>query len=320
MPHRRAVHRETPAAGAPRKVILRPLALRKDQLAVFTGKKQIRWNAATGEKIGEGPTTYLAYFKPFGFGRQGEKFLADSTIVSLYPGQNDGFSLRLIKLTDPEQTRSLEDAATNNSPAVSPDGSKLAFMGKAAPSAPRTEPVIVWDVPAERISRELESKAWSAYTLLWSPDSQLLACGATSGVVRVWDVATGEQRLETTLASMHRLAFSPDCRWLITARNDRRPGRPVLVWNLQTGRQEREMGEHERPLCFAVLSDNRRLVAGCLDGKIRVWDLTDGKLLKTLDGHTTGVHTLALHPQETSFVSGDSGATILHWDANCLQN
>lgn len=78
--------------------------------------------------------------------------------------------------------------------AWSPNSKYLAF----SQGSPRTV-VFVYEVRTGReISRFEEIKHW-ARSMDWSPDGRLLASGASSGLVCVWDAMTGEQKMKWEL-------------------------------------------------------------------------------------------------------------------------
>lgn len=64
------------------------------------------------------------------------------------------------------------------------------------------------------------------------------------------------------------------------------------------------------------------LVAGTTTGEIRLWQLPDGRPLRTLQGHTDWVMSVKMSSDGTRLVSGSEDLTIRVWDINsgqCLQ-
>lgn len=83
----------------------------------------------------------------------------------------------------------------------------------------------------------------------------------------------------------------PDCEWISTSIYGPAP---------QT-----------RALCFSP--DSQFLVCANGDHAIRIYRLDDGKLLKTLEGHTGLVRSLAVHPDGRTLFSGSFDGTVRGW-------
>jgi len=48
---------------------------------------------------------------------------------------------------------------------------------------------------------------------------------------------------------------------------------------------------------------------------IKLWDVKDGKIIKTLEGHTNIVNSAAFSSDGATIVSGSSDKTIKLWDS-----
>ena len=56
------------------------------------------------------------------------------------------------------------------------------------------------------------------------------------------------------------------------------------------------------------------LASGCRDKTIKLWDVKEGKLIKTLEGHTSGVEALAYIKDSDYLASSSMDKTIIIWD------
>ncbi len=74
-------------------------------------------------------------------------------------------------------------------------------------------------------------------------DGKMLASGGYDKIVRIWDVARGEEikRLEGNMAAVRAVAFSRDGKLVASAGSDRR----VRIWNLADGRLMKTILAHD---------------------------------------------------------------------------
>src|SRR5262249_1077075 len=99
--------------------------------------------------------------------------------------------------------------------------------------------------------------------------------GFMPDVVRIWDVATGNERRsalhEVTLGglTLQRLALSPDGRTLAVG---------TSLLEIATGGRRATLTGHKNDVCTVAFSpDGRTLATGSMDGTVRLWDLPSGR-------------------------------------------
>lgn len=157
-----------------------------------------------------------------------------------------------------------------------------------------------------------------ASSMKWSADGRRLVCGPVGGAVRVWDVPTGKLLLEAKDANFHWLDISASGRYLVSARRDRSQG--LQLWDLETATMVRTFADEARVLGIALMADERRAICTCIDGKVRVYDVATGMLLKVLAGHKTWSYAPAISPDERYFATGGIDSSIFLWDGRVLPN
>jgi WD40 repeat protein len=163
--------------------------------------------------------------------------------------------------------------------AYSPDGKYLAVGSWEVQKT-----VAVWETATWGEARVLSSEEDGQYkavqSIVFSPDSQLLAAGGKDAKLRVWDVATGQRK------------------WTFGGRG----------WG------------HSKWINSVQFSpDGRFVVSGSTDKTLRIWDLSKGDESAILHQHTQGVNALNLIPQNGGVLSA-GGADLVVWSADNFNN
>lgn len=149
----------------------------------------------------------------------------------------------------------------------------------------------------------------TAVCLAFSPDGKILAAGGGReekpdpprtnryldyGQVRFWNTHTHKQMsaINSFGATVQALAFSPDGQTLATGTQF--PEGKIILWNVQTGQQQRVLGQADQvpkfPAAYSVyslaFSSNGQKVAAGYEavsaGEVRVWSAATGAVLYTL--------------------------------------
>ncbi len=129
------------------------------------------------------------------------------------------------------------------------------------------------------------------------------------GVVRLWDVASGQERACLTghSGAITALAFTTDGRTLAsgTAEFDRRPGE-IKLWDVALARQGVTLRGHSGAIhCLAFTADGSLLASG--SSELKLWDLAAGRERATLDRPTGAVVQVAFAPDGKTLVSAAGG-------------
>jgi WD40 repeat protein/serine/threonine protein kinase len=159
--------------------------------------------------------------------------------------------------------------------------------------------------------------------VVFSPNGRLLASASRDQTVKVWDAATGQERL--TLRDHNDVvtdvAFSPDGRLLASAGWDS----TVRLWDIETGRLIRSFPyEGGRLYRLAFRPDGRHLAAVGTT-RLEIRDVADGRLVAHLE-HEVGqwFYRVAYHPTGSQlavtasagvyFLDGESGRVLRRLD------
>eukprot|EP00041_Stephanoeca_diplocostata_P029082 m.849110 g.849110 ORF g.849110 m.849110 type:complete len:253 (+) comp23490_c2_seq30:1657-2415(+) len=137
------------------------------------------------------------------------------------------------------------------------------------------------------------------------------ATGGSDGTIFVWNRATGEL-LRRTRAHVCEVTMLQHVQEDIFASASYECN--IRVWYDATSVSLRH---GEEVSCFTT-NRTHRMVSGCNDKLVRVWDLQTHKLLHSCVGHQGEIYCVAVN--ENLIASGDSQATVRlwSWDGNAL--
>ena len=86
---------------------------------------------------------------------------------------------------------------------------------------------------------------------------------------------------------------------------------------------ENTLNHDETIWSVAITTDNSSVVSGSHDRTVRIWDVTSGQCVRTLEGHSDIVFAVGLSGDRTHALSGSKDKTLRIWDietGRCLQN
>ncbi len=198
--------------------------------------------------------------------------------------------------------------------AFSPDGKLLASGYDNA--------IRLWDVETGTLLKTLEGHTASVESLRFSPDGKLLASGGDDRAARLWDVTTGNlQRTFTGYSNgvATSLAFSPDGAVLASGELF---GGVVRLWQVQSGAALGAIEGYQSAVkAIAVAPNNLIFIANSQDNRIQIWDTTQGKMVRTLAGHSSPVTHLAISADGNTLASFEKkGQSAWIWNLTTGQH
>jgi WD40 repeat protein len=269
-------------------------------------------------------------------------FSADATrVAALDLRSADGakWAFKVWDTTSGREVASVPLTAPGSSgPALSPDGSRLAFGLESMGKEPVQELVVVDLATGRRTTTVKLDTVGLPLSLTFSPDGKRLAAvvrppgskidpGATRGELRLWDAATGRQlhAFPEVLGDAPRPAFSADgARVAVVSAKTGKPHESELkVWEVSDGRPVLTL--------LAALGGVGSAVAFSPDGKsvaavgmgspaagaLQVWDLPSGRPRFTASGpFRLQFVQVALSPDGGRIAWAGGSSQVGLWDAH----
>jgi WD40 repeat protein/serine/threonine protein kinase len=208
------------------------------------------------------------------------------------------------------------DAAPRNyAAALSPDENWFAYSGPGGT-------IRVRDVRTGAESRTIQGLGDDPQALSFNPEGSRLIGANESGVLKIWDFATGREIAATTLPGgsyVDTVRYSRNGA-LVAVVGHRRPVMTGEVRILDAGsaREIWSLRGHTLNVIDADFSpDGRRLATASADRTVQFWDLDTGQEILKLSGDPL-VSTVRFSSGGRRLIGGSMDRTIRVWDATPL--
>jgi serine/threonine protein kinase/WD40 repeat protein len=253
-------------------------------------------------------------------------FSPDSTLLA---GGDGGGRIRVWSLPPGSLRLEIQDtrdpilslAFGRNPHCVPPDDVSDPLRSWRLASGDSSGTAVVWDLLTRMPLNRLRGHNYEAVRVTFSPDGTTLAVSGRQGT-RMWDVASGELRLELrSKFGQQGLVFSPDGNRIAAATSPWPNGEPActVVWSLENGRGIKHLRGLSSRIVRMSLSPNGRYVAALtVNWQLALWDVETGALLYILEapaGFVAGYSALAFDAAETRLAySTGRGARV--WEVS----
>jgi WD40 repeat protein/serine/threonine protein kinase/class 3 adenylate cyclase len=188
---------------------------------------------------------------------------------------------------------------------------KLAFdpTGSLIATAQHSGAVALYDASTGRLLMHLGGSSSiidEMKDVAFSPDGHLLAAISFTATLYLWNMPSGAEvfHKQAQTGEGTAVAFSPDGTTIATAGLN-----GATPWST-SGTKLQTMSGGGRAESVAFSPDGRSLATGGEDGVARIWDVTTGRQIVILSGHSDTVNGVAFSPDGTELATVSSDGTL----------
>ncbi len=138
--------------------------------------------------------------------------------------------------------------------------------------------------------------------------------GGQSGLVAVWDLATGERviTIGDQFDSVLAADLSADQQWIALGG----PDRVLKIYNTKDGSLEHRIKKHTEWVTAIEFSpDSKYLATGDRNGGVVLWEAASGQEMFTLPGHKGAITAITWRGDSELFASASEDGTLKLWKA-----
>ncbi|WP_371357499.1 WD40 repeat domain-containing protein [Hydrocoleum sp. CS-953] len=157
--------------------------------------------------------------------------------------------------------------------------------GRAVVGCSEARGMKLWDIYTGRLLHTMNG----TQPIAFGADGIRMATSGGPRYIRLWNVAQGQLLKNLSIPSTNNnqrieaIAFSQDGQTIAHAM---RGESKILVWDVETWQVRHSLEKHSQAIkAIAISPDGKILASSSEDGKINLWDVGSGKLLRSIKGY-----------------------------------
>lgn len=226
-----------------------------------------------------------------------------------------GGDVRLWDLHKRRQVATPVEEGARGNVAFASDGRTIAF-------GLRSKEVVVWDVIDREEVCRIPGTLWAreGELLFFEGGSKLLVASSMDGIT-TWNLRADPpspinhfEQGQSVVSVVQQPGKPTSFVAIVIPNHDEGLVRTLIAYDLETGNR-RELASSHVEYFDAAFSSDGSMVALAASPHIDIYDMAEGKIIKTLRGHDGLVSALAFSPDGLFLASGSRDHTIRLWDA-----
>ena len=158
-------------------------------------------------------------------------------------------------------------------------------------------------------------------SLAISSDGKILVSGSEHATIKVWHLDKGLQKPHHIILNAHMsniLSLEIYSQTLVSGGKDN----AIKIWDLTSNQHKpnKILDGHEGSIRdLAISPDGTRIVSASMDSTIKIWNLENGEILKTLTEHSGGVRAVNINSDGNVLATGAADNTIKIWNISSVR-
>jgi len=181
--------------------------------------------------------------------------------------------------------------------------------GKQAMSGSWDKKARLWDIKTGKEISSFSGHTNRVNSVALSPDGNYALTGSEDMTAKLWDIKTGKEvrTFKDSLFGIQSVLFSPDSKYAFIL------GKNLFMYDVSTGNRIKSF-EDMLLFSMAISPDGKKIICGCMDGTVNIWDVESGNQSGKYKCHSDMIWSVAFSPDGTSFITACHDRTIKQWN------